>query len=496
MISLSRTVLAAAIAATCLLPLGCGSADRAAPTSSVVTAMTPRSTSQVPFELSWTLQLPGTVERSWIGEQLPDLVFFQMAENHEIHCIDSRSGVTRWVSEPFERQILGEAFVHHLVMPGEREKEIIVDDRLYVVVDDTLYCLDIGTGQRIWHFVLPFAPSTGPMAAGASDGNLRVFIGDWNNRIHVIGMHQGTNQNQRTFPYVVWQMNLSGPVLSQPTESEEQVYATDSSGSVTCFKLDRRIVWEAATGGAADGGATTRGRVLYVGNDGNAVHALNRLTGERLGQFNLQGPVHRRPFWFAGESERLYVWVDSPDLAIGGLVALKAQPDNIAFTDGGKHAIEVVRLGEEWRVPGATRLVGSTPLHLMVGDAKPDLLWAVHRGTGAIAWTWDLSKDWPTKNAKVEQIVPYHDRTDQLRGVIALDDSGFVQAYRMFGFVPTPAQEKAGLTSRSLTNQSDAKNPTVEAAPKGKKPAAPPKAEQAPAEAPVEKTETPAATAP
>jgi hypothetical protein len=462
--TLSRTLLAAAVATACLVAPGCSSSStgRAAPPVPAVQAMTPRTSAEVPFERAWELQLPGRIERSWIGEQLPDLVFFQIADTHEIHCVDARSGVTRWISETFRHQILGDAFVHHQMQPGEREKEVIIDDRLYIIVDDTLYCLDIGTGQRIWHLILPFAPSTGPMAAGATEGNLRIFIGDWNNKIQVVGIHQPNGERQRKFPYVVWQMNTPAPVLAQGVENEELVYIGDSSGSIRCLKLDRNIVWEVATGGAIDGGVTTRGRVLYAGNDGNAVHALNRLTGERLGQINLQGPVRKRPFWFANEPDRLYVWVDSPDHNIGGLVALRAQPDNIAFSDGGKHAIEVVRLGEAWRVPGATRLLASTPLQFLLSDGRSGMVWAVHRGTGALQWTWDLNQGWPKPQATVEHIVVQYDRSDALRTLIAADDTGSVMAYRMYGFVPTPAQEAAGLTSRNLAEQAtDKPKPAV-----------------------------------
>lgn len=475
--TISRTLLAVVAATVSLVLPGCGSsgAARTAPPVPQVQAMTPRATAEVPFERAWELQLPGRIERSWIGEQLPDLAFFQIADSHEIHCIDARSGLTRWVSEGFRRQILGDAFVHHQVLPGEKEKEVIVDDRLYFIVDDTLYCLDIGTGQRIWHIVLPFAPSTGPMAAGATEGNLRVFVGDWNNKVQVVGIHQPNGEAQRKFPYVVWQMNMPGPVLAQGVESEELVYLSDSTGVIHCFKLDRSTVWEAATGGAIDGGVTTRGRVLYAGNDGNAVHAINRLTGERLGQLNLQGPVRQRPMWFANEPERLYVWVDSPDHAIGGLVALRAQPDNVAFADGGnnKHAIEVVRLGVEWRVPGATRLLASTPLQFLLSDGRPGMVWAVHRGNGQLQWTWDLNKDWGDGRAKVEHIVVQQDRSDLLRTLIAADDGGKVMAFRMYGFVPTPAQEAAGLTSRNLADQANAKAKGEAKPEKADKPAEP-----------------------
>ncbi len=443
---LSRSLLAVTVAATCLVPAGCYSlaSHRAKATAEEVT---PTATSEVPFEMAWELQLPGQVERSWVGEQIPDLVFFQIAKTHEIHCVDAKSGQTRWVSEQFRHPILGEAFVHHQVQPGEREKEVIVDDRLYIVVDDTLFCLDIASGQRIWHLVLPFAPSTGPMAAGATEGNLRVFIGDWNNKVQVIGIHQPTSDRQKKFPYVVWQMNTPGAVLAQGTESEELTYIGDASGRLHCYKLDRTLVWEVETGGAVDGGATTRGRTLYAGNDANAIHAINRLTGERLGQFNLQGQVRQRPFWFSGEPERLYVWVDSPDPAVAGLVALKVQPDNIPHSDATRYAIEVVRMGQEWAVAQVKELVGATPLHLYLGDPRSKTVKQIHRGTGEI--TKSIPANALVQNERIQGVVSYKNAYSSDLPTIAYSSSGHVICWRTYGFVPTPAEESLGLTRRN-----------------------------------------------
>jgi hypothetical protein len=163
--------------------------------------------------------------------------------------------------------------------------------------------------------------------------------------------------------------------------------------------------------------------------------------------------VRSRPFWFSGEPDRLYVWIDSPDMTIGGLAALRVQPDNVAYTDGTKHALEVVRMGQDWLVPGARRLVGSTPLHLLVADDATQVVWAVQRGTGKVEWTWDVSKNWPKAGSSVAHLVKYHDRTDSLRSLIAADGQGNVVSFRVFGFVPTPGQLASGITSRSLANQ-------------------------------------------
>ncbi len=489
--TLSRSLLTLAAAAAALIAPGCGGTASRTVTADppkAVAEMTPRGCGETLFDQAWELELPGPVVRSWISPKVRDLVFFQIAGSNEIHCVDSASGMTKWVSESFTHPILGDAFVHHLDLPGEREREIIVDRRLYIVVDDTLHCLDVGTGHRIWKQVLDFAPSTGPLAAGDNEANLRVFIGDWNNKVQVYGMNVPIAERGRKFPYNVWQMPLPGVMLASAGESEGQTYVGDNAGNIHAFKLDRVKVWSAATGGSVEGGVTTRGRVLYAGNEGNAVHAINRLTGERLGQFNLDGPVRKRPFWFVGEPERLYVWVDPdskrsgpvPDAErVDGLVALRVQPDNIAYADGNKHALEVVRMGFEWRVPGATRLLGSTPLHLLVGDSRADLVWAVHRGTGKVEWTWDVSRNFPGKGGKVEHLVSHLDPSDQLRSLIAVDAAGKVVSFRRYGFVPTPAQERTGLTSRSLADAATAKQQAAEKA--ADKPAAEAPAEAAPA---------------
>jgi hypothetical protein len=483
-------VLAVALAAGLTGITGCATHRDDTATSSVINGMVPRATGEVPFTYAWELELPGRVERSWVSPTAPELVFFQIAGTHEIHCIDSLSGITKWVSEAFPKVITGDAFVQRVKMAGERENEVRIDERLYFISDDSLYCYDIPTGQRIWHLVLPFAPSTGPLAAGGSEGNLRVFIGDWNNRVQVVALHQSDLEQQR-FPYVIWQMNLDATILSQGVESEGLSYFGDNSGHVRSFKLDRNQVWSIPTGGAIEGGVTVRDRILYAGNEGNTVHAFNRLTGEHLGQFNLQGPVRQRPFWFTGERQRLYAWIASDEPQYKGLVALKAQPDNIPYAEGNRQALEVVRLGQDWFLPGPSRLVTSTPLHLLVSNEQQTLLWAVHRGTGQVEWLWDLDKGWPNhpqgKPAKVDHVVATVDPRDELRTVIAADESGKVYAFRALGFIPTPEQQATGVTSRAIANKAaapkDAKDDKAPAKPaKDKAPAADAKSAEKPAE--------------
>lgn len=473
-----RAIILAAVATAAITGSGCSDVrnDNAGGPSPAIAGLVPRATGEVPFERAWEVKLPGRVERSWIGHQIPGLAFFQIADTHEIHCVDATSGRTRWVGQKLSKPILGEPFVQRVVMPGEHEKDVRIEERLYAVVDDTLFCWDVPTGQLVWRYVLPFAPSTGPLVVGF-EASLRVYIGDWNDRLQVVNVSLTMGKDgavERMFPYVIWQWNLDAPILSQGAEIEDRSYFADAKGSIRSFKLDRNQVWSTPTGGAIEGGVTLRDRILYVGNDSNAVHAINNLTGENLGQYNLSAPVRRRPFWFNGEPERLYVWTASPDPRFGGLTALRVQPDNVPFTDGAeKHAVEVVRMGQDWYLPGATELLASTPLNFLVSGNDPGVVWAVHRGTGRVEWVWDVAKGWPNaadgQRGQVDHIVPYQDRNDALRSLIAVDRDGYCAAFRVFDFVPTPEQQAKGINSRALAGQpAPAKTGKGDAAPKPK----------------------------
>ena len=170
--------------------------------------------------------------------------------------------------------------------------------------------------------------------------------------------------------------------------------------------------------------------------------------------------MRQRPFWYNGEIDRLYVWTTSPDPRFGGLAALRVQPDNIPFTDAQekeKRAVEVVRMGLAWYLPGARHLLASTPLELLVSDLDRSLVWAVHRGTGKVEWTWDLAKGWPGssegKPVRIDHVVSYQDRGDSLRTLIAVDERNYCAGFRVFDFVPTPEQQAKGINSRALAGQ-------------------------------------------
>lgn len=429
------------VAAVALLAGGCGERSDQVP-STVSDTASPASVRQIPdgkfrtmaqtsFIRSWDLDLQSKVEHSWISPNAPDLLFFQTARDHAIVAVDAMSGATRWMTIPLPRAMRLPPFVAST--PLRENGQIVYDRRLYLVSDDLLFCFDVGSGQVVWRMLLPFAPASGPWATG-TETDLRLFIGDTEGRVRVISQLAGGGT-----PYEVWQWNLQTDLSAQPVGFEGLVYVGDHQGVMHCFALDREQRWGFPGGGLILGSGAIRDRVLYFGNTDNILYAINRLTGERYGQLNLNGHIGRTPFFYAGEPHRLYLWVNHEDPRVAGIYAIRAEPSTISFaentSDHPHPPMEIVRLGEEWHFPGASRLIGSTPQHLFLTYPHSDVLLAVRRDSGDLEWAWDVNEGRP-KDHLVTGITEYQDPTDTNRSVYTYDDRGQVVAFRYFGYVP------------------------------------------------------------
>lgn len=503
---LFRTAIAAATVLTGfgLLAIGgCGrdlNAERFPPfqytaTNGEIKTAPVRNLKSSPLERSWDLKLPHPVLRSWISPNLPQLIFFQVRESYEIFAIDALSGSPKWVTQPFTKPPRVPASCSHALMSGTGSNAIY-DDRLWIVSDDMLFSFDATYGQIAWRYELPFAPSTGPLGLGPQS-NHRVFFGDWDGRIQVT-----TLNNERGFAYPMWQSNLRATVVAPMVEYDGLVYVADQSGSLHCFKLDRDQgqVWKQDTKAAITGGVAIRDRVLFTGNDDNKIFAFNRLNGDPLGTLFVNGPIRSAPLVFNDEPDRIYVFIDHEDPAIGGLACVRTQADILTVVqpdaEATKKSREIMRLDVMWRIPSVGKLVGSTPLHLFVGSNDPTKrgqIIAINRRFGRVDWTWDCAEEHEVEETRgqrlVAHITEYQDPTDLNRSIFTSDASGRVIAYRMFGdkagdnSVRSPRSSKTGkvevLDERALAEaelkSKPRSKPTV--AP------APPAAEKAPAAA-------------
>ncbi len=445
---LSFLLLSLALGTSVLGVVGCGARATdplatlaAASPQAVKTTGAQRLLKDTPFERTWDLDLKKPVANAWILPELPDTIFFQLKDTNELVAVDSLSGHTRWVSMPLPEACTRAPSVAHVRLPSDRKDVAVYDDRLYLVAQDVLYTFDVATGQLIWRYELPFSPSSSPKPVGVDSG-LRIFIGDWAGRLKVVSYEMG-----KGFPFIAWQQNMSATITAPVIEHDGLIYVNDSAGLVHAFKLDGQSVWNFKAGGHMDGAGAIRDRVLFVGTADRILYAVNRLTGEKLGQVNLNAPISRSPFAFSsGDGERVYTWVAPDQGERSGLYAFVAQNDTVPFSDVSRHPLEVVRMGPAWHLPAVDRLVCSTPGHLYMTVGESSLVQAVERSSGTVEWTWDVALERAAerhvagiaaRDAKTPlKLVEYIDPTELNRSIFAIDGDGMVVAYRFFGYIP------------------------------------------------------------
>jgi outer membrane protein assembly factor BamB len=229
-------------------------------------------------------------------------------------------------------------------------------------------------------------------------------------------------------------------------EKEELVYAADGKGTIHAFKFDRSLQWSFQAGGFVQDSVAIRDRVLFVGTTDAILYAVDRLTGEKLGQANVNAPITRAPFVYAQEKDKVYAWVGLDQGARGGLYGFRAQADTVTFTDASRHPLDVVRMAQDWHLPGVDTLVGSTPGFLYVTTGSSTEIKAVNRATGTVEWTWDAQEERTAEQlgrgvkkrdlATVSKVLAYQDPTDTNRSIFVIDEAGTVVAYRFYGYVP------------------------------------------------------------
>jgi outer membrane protein assembly factor BamB len=469
---LRKAVACLTIASTMLALAACG--DRSTPppkaakkaTDEKPAAVVMRQGDDVPFEHSWDLKLPKPVHTSWISENIPELIFFQLEDSGEIYAVDTMSGHTKFVTRPLPKPLSLPAYVARVSTPGPIVNTRINDDRLYVVSDDILFCFDAIYGQLIWRFELPFSPSSGPLAVGG-EGNLRVYMGDWDGREQV-----STYSIGKQFPHILWQWNTYSPSMAQAVGRDGNVYVGDDAGNMRCFHLDRELAWTFPAGSGITGSAFVRPPNVFFGTKDGVFYSLNSLSGVPRGSLYFNAPIKRQPFAFpTSDPNHVYVWTTHSSSKLGGLHAVKSMGDLIVYDETKRREVE--RMSKDWFIPDMTALVSSTPDHIYLMKPDSTVVHAVNRVNGKIDWAWDLNQG-RKRGREVAHVTQYQDPSDLNRSIYTVDEDGQVDAFRLFGYKPKDRVAMA-TTLRHVVeparNATPAKAEKAEAAPAEEKPA-------------------------
>ena len=403
-----------------------------------------RGLSEIPFEFSWDLQLPAAVHKTWIQPEIPNVLFVQTLKK-QIHAIDIGSGYTLWVTRALPKLVELAPDIVREELPGRKKGTVVLDDRLYVISDSVLFCIDAQYGQIIWRFALPFEPSTGPYATGSGKG-LRIFIGDWQGHLRVVTYHLAEKKrplvdsrdrvisNVKGNPYVLWQWNLRGAPMAEPIGTGGLAYIANDRGVLDCFDHDRELKWSYKMGHSMLGEPIYRGRSLYFGTIDNVFHVVNRLSGQVMGQLYLDAPIERSPFTFSYDGRRVYAWTSGKGKE-QGLYAIDAIPDTIAYKDSvdDLFPLEVERLKVAWFVPGMTHVVAATKKHLFTTYPNDSTVYAINRSSGKMEWSWDVGMSEDGKHNRDVSLCEYVDYAGKNQSVISYDRTGKIVAYKLFG---------------------------------------------------------------
>ena len=302
-----------------------------------------RKLAETPFSFAWDLRLEAAPHVSWVSPSTRDKLFLQL-ETGEIQCIDLLSGMTLWVTEKLPKKILVAPHVARNELTDPATGKTVFDDRLYVISADYLFVFDCTYGQKIWSYHLGtngadgFQPASGPFALG-NEGSLRIYIGDWEGRIRVVTRHPS-----KLLPYLDWQWNLRAVPTARPEGYDMLSYVVDRQGKLSCFDLERELLWQQDCGAPLHGGPFLRGRNAYVGSEDSVFHVFNRLSGMPQGKLFMGQPITRQPFGFHAEPTSVYLWTDDQHGMRGGLSRITTVDDNIAYEDVEQFDLQVNRL--------------------------------------------------------------------------------------------------------------------------------------------------------
>jgi len=248
----------------------------------------------------WTYTTGAQVESS---PTVVNGVVYVGSNDGKLYALDASSGAYLWAAPLRGLVVSAPTVVNGVVYVGS--------------IYSTIFALSASSGTQIWNFSTGAQIQSTPLVA-----NGMVYVGSEDWKIYALDASSGA---------LVWSFTTGGVVDSSPALSGSDLYIGSCDGHV--YDLNAATgtqIWNYSTSYPPNGsptGTTTNsvesspavvGNVVYVGNDGYYVYALDATTGAKIWSYATQGSVISSPA-FSGEvvyvgsnDDKLYAFGGSP----------------------------------------------------------------------------------------------------------------------------------------------------------------------------------------
>jgi outer membrane protein assembly factor BamB len=190
-------------------------------------------------------------------------------EEGVFHCVDARTGTTRWTFETDGEITSGANFTEGRVLVGSH--------------DSTLYCLTLD-GKLVWKF-----RTEGPVNGSPVVANNLTFVAGCDSNLHILDVIKGKE---------LAKIDLEGQAGATAAVVGQQLYVGTMANQVKAIDLVKNdVLWtyEPQRAQPFYASAAATDKLVIVGGRDKLVHALDRVKGTLAWTFPTKGRVDSSP---------------------------------------------------------------------------------------------------------------------------------------------------------------------------------------------------------
>lgn len=297
------------------------------------------------------------VEQAWLAGGNVYLTTADGSDDYKLLKIDGETGLVRWSFDlplgKLEKQ------PHFYRYP--KELRDTNPDELWLVQNDTIYCLDDAEGAENYHIECKFPISTA--IASAQD---HVFVGSWNKRMYAISKSKRLEE---------WSHITEAPITASAEVGQLNVFFGSEDNHVYCLNIGGGYQpgksWAEPTGGKIVSTPLFDSSRVYVGSWDYKVYCFDEYQGFQRWTYPTGAPVVTPLF-----SYKDYLFAVSED------------------DRGGRKSYKLIALGRndgllKWERADMKRVIAADAFNCYALDDE-NQLHALRLTDGEGAWTLDV----------------------------------------------------------------------------------------------------------